>query len=208
LGVAIAAVWLETPEPVEATDEAPGNVPRGGQPMVIMLLALILTLLGGILAVRGTLDASAVHDEMHRLIYPGTLAATILSPLLILPTLGTAASVAQRGYTGRAISALVGTVLFNLCLLLPIAILLWQLNPAGWHFEITKAFNIHWDRSHKLPFDIAVWQIETVSLVVLGFGLIPVSLGRWSIGRIESTVLIIAYAVYVLMLAEFGVKQM
>jgi Ca2+/Na+ antiporter len=208
LGSAILAVWLESPETPETAGPASEPRPPSGQAMVIMLLAVAFIILGGVLAVRGTLAACAVRDPGNRMIYPGTLAATILSPLLILPTLGTASSVAQRGHTGRAVTALVGTVLLNLCLLLPIAILLWHLRPGDWRFDFTKAFNVRWDRSHSLPFDTAAWQIETVSLVVLGFGLVPVSMGRWMLGRVESTLLILAYGAYVVMLAAFGVQQM
>ena len=214
LGGAILAVWLESPETPESPGASQAARPPNGQAAIVMIISTSLIDLGGVLAVRGTLATCSVRDPSSRMIFPGTLAATILSPLLILPTLGTASTVAQRGYPGRAVSALVGTVLLNLCLLLPIAILLWHLNPGnwhfwqGWHFHITKALDIRWNRRHTLPFDIAAWQIETVSLIVLGFGLLPVSMGRWTLGRIESALLLLSYGAYIVMLAAFGVNQM
>ncbi|HET6249615.1 MAG TPA: hypothetical protein VFE47_18145 [Tepidisphaeraceae bacterium] len=197
---------LSAGNPSEAT---PPSRPLDNQAILIVLIAVAMVIGGGILAVLGTLKTCAVRDPGKPALYPGTLAATILSPLLILPTLGTASAVAQRGYTGRAVTALVGTVLLNLCLLLPVAVLIWQFRPGDWHLAAYRhAFNIRWDRSHVLPFDIAAWQIETVSLVVLGFGLIPVSLGRWTLGRLESTLLVLAYGGYVIMLAVFGMNQL
>jgi Ca2+/Na+ antiporter len=167
-----------------------------------------MTLLGSILAVRGTLAACSISLFDDHLIYPGTFAAAILSPLLILPTLGTASSVSQRGNSGQAVAALMGTVFLNLCLLLPVAVLLWHLNPGQWDGHVAQFCNIRWSRSHSLPFDLAAWQIETVSLVAIGFGLIPVAIGRWTIGRLESSLLILAYGGYIIMLAAFGLWQM
>jgi Ca2+/Na+ antiporter len=206
-GGAILAVWLEAPEIPEVLDAAPESRPPDGQAAVIMILVIAMIILGGVLAVLGTLKTCAMRDQGRPMLYPGTLAATILSPLLILPTLGTASSVAQRGYPGRAVTALIGTVLLNLCLLLPIAILLWHFRPGLWNGDPSRAFNVRWDRRHTLPFDLAAWQIETVGLVVLGFGLIPIALGRWMLGRLESTLLILAYGGYVVMLAVFGMYQ-
>jgi Ca2+/Na+ antiporter len=207
LGGAILGLWLDSSETPEPTAAPPEARPPNKQAAIVMVFVTALVILGGILAVRGTLATCSVRDMNNRQIYPGTLAATILSPLLILPTLGTASAVAQRGYTGRAVTALVGTVLLNLCLLLPIAILLWHLTPANWRYDPFRAFNMRWDRFHHLPFDMAAWQIETISLVVLGFAMIPISLGKWTLGRVESSLLVLAYAAYVIMLAEFGVQQ-
>src|SRR5262249_22566382 len=125
-----------------------------------------------------------------------------------LPTLGTASAVAQRGHPGRALTALVGTVLLNLCALLPVCIFLWYVRaiwssrPATW-----KDFPAPWDTSLALPYDMLAWRIETVLLVVLGFCLVPVAMGRWSLGRLESGLLVLGYAGYILAVAVFGLQM-
>jgi Ca2+/Na+ antiporter len=126
--------------------------------------------------------------------------------LLVLPTLGTASSVAQKGYPGRAVSALVGTVLLNLCLLLPIVIFLWYPATHGWQLNFKDAAN-QWNSANAIPYDMTTWRIETVLLVVLGFALGPISMGRWALGRIESSVLILGYAAYIVLLAVFAFQM-
>ena len=56
----------------------------------------------------------------------------------------------------------------------------------------------------SLSFPLALWRIDTVLLVVFGFILLPVSTGRWNLGPLEGSVLVIVYAAYVMMLARFG----
>ena len=46
---------------------------------------------------------------------------------------------------------------------------------------------------------MAVWRIDTVFLVAIGFFLVPIAIGRWTPGRREGFGLIIAYAIYVLL---------
>ena len=47
-----------------------------------------------------------------------------------------------------------------------------------------------------MPYPLTVWRIDTVLVLVLGFALLPLALGRWSLGRTEAGGLIVAYAVY------------
>jgi len=200
LGGAFLLVWLES---TEAPDSASESRPDSGMATVVMILVIVFTALGGYLAVQGALRSSEVGSRTH-LATPGTLAATVLSPLLALPTLGTASAVAQRGHPGRALTALVGTVLLNLCALLPMAIVLRYIFPLGIHDDTFKHFRMSWDNANALPYDMAAWRIETVILIVLGFALVPVSMGRWPIGRLESTLLVLGYAVYIVALAAYG----
>jgi hypothetical protein len=46
------------------------------------------------------------------------------------------------------------------------------------------------------PFPVVTWRVDTVILVVLGFALIPVAMGRWLPERVESGLLILAYLAY------------
>ena len=69
-----------------------------------------------------------------------------------------------------------------------------------------KDFKTPWESVHALPYDRATWRIETVILVVLGFAMVPLSTGRWAVGKVESALLVVAYAGYIVMLALFGLQ--
>jgi hypothetical protein len=58
----------------------------------------------------------------------------------------------------------------------------------------------------ETPFPLVSWRIDSVILVVLGFALIPVSLARWTFSRVESVVLIIAYAIYLWLVAFLSTR--
>jgi hypothetical protein len=77
-------------------------------------------------------------------------------------------------------------VLLNLCLLLPIVILL----------NYVLAGVLHASESRATPYPLIVWRVDTVMLVVLGFAIVPVAAGRWLPGRLESMLLVLAYAAY------------
>ena len=208
LGASILSVWLQS---AEAPDYSSETQISDGPALLITVAMAPLLILGGYFAVRGTLVSS---QNARWALSPGTLAATILGPLLALPTLGTATAVAQRGHPGRALSALVGTVLLNLCVVLPIAVVLWYLN---FHVSPSRSphFEMHLENfleirpaaghTHAVPYAMATWRIETIALVVLGFALVPVSMGRWVIGRLESSLLILAYIAYILVLVVYAV---
>ena len=50
--------------------------------------------------------------------------------------------------------------------------------------------------AQPMPYPMTVWRIDTVLVMVLGFALIPVSLGRWSVRKPEAGGLIVGYAGY------------
>lgn len=54
---------------------------------------------------------------------------------------------------------------------------------------------------HPLAYPMAVWRVDTVLLIAVGLMLLPVSLGRWTLGGIEGTGLICAYVVYMTLTA-------
>lgn len=203
LGGSIVPVWIQSPEGLDGSSE---DHLAAGPAIGVIAAALALCAGGAYLGVSGTLASSAVGSHNNHLLTPGTLGAVILSPLLVLPTLSTASSVAQRGYPGRALTALVGTVLLNLCVLLPVTIFLWYFKASGWTLAGFRDFKAPWESTHALPFDMAAWRIENVILLLLGFAMVPVSMGRWAVGRLESTLLVAAYAGYIVVLTAFGLE--
>jgi Ca2+/Na+ antiporter len=213
LGGAILAVWRgaaddEATVPhvltelvdADAVDGAEGAAgPRSadaGLRAVQGVLAVALAAAGGWAMVKGAVTADA-HSQLLR---AGILAAGVLSPLLILPTLATGTDLAQRNRSAEACGTLVGVALLNLCALVPAAVLVWYLRPGSTALGTGGAPVPAWLRLFRegqpMPFPLTLWRIDVVVLVVLGFALIPVSLGRWAIGRLESSGLVLAYAAY------------
>lgn len=180
MGAAFLPMWLER-SPAGLSGAASPE-PRPWDFGWGLVVALALAGVGAWAVARGAIATS----EHSRLITAQLLAGTVLSPLLLLPCLGASSMLAQRQQTGQAITALVGTVLLNLCLLLPILIL----------FDYARAVILRHPQARTTPYPLIVWRVDTVMLVVLGFAMIPVAAGRWLPERLESMLLILAYAAY------------
>lgn len=201
LGAAVLPLWRESPEPAPASGSSLGAGTTGW-----VIGAIVISLIGAVVIVMGTMAASRSPHIMS----PSAIAATLLSPLLVLPSLGTASAASERGHSGQAIGALVATVLLNLCLLLPIVIFI---SYAGGWFDITwsgtlrsTALKFGHDAARPAPYPMATWRVETVMLLVVGFILLPVSMGKWLLGRVEAGLLIAGYVAYLILLAVYGLR--
>ena len=158
----------------------------------------------------------------------GLLAAGVLSPLLVLPMLSSAADRAHRGRSAEACGAMVGIALLNLCALLPAVILVWYARTfaaaGGWPAALAAAGAVpafgpvpngppaplnpvflkraQWSAAfatgRPVPLPMSLWRVDVVVLLVLGFALTPLALGRWVVGRLEGVGLVVAYAAYLL----------
>jgi hypothetical protein len=79
-------------------------------------------------------------------------------------------------------------VLINLCLVLPVVVFTHHV-VAGFAPSVQSAeLDKREVRRQRLPgraapYPMAAWRVDTVVLIVLGFALIPWSLGRWVISR-------------------------
>lgn len=203
LGAAFLPLWLErlAVEPLAASRTNPGPSPDAPISPLWLIPAIALASFGAWAAVRGTMNTAA-HS---RFITSDLLAATIVSPLLLLPSLGSATMLAQRGRTGQSITALAGTVLLNLCASLPAIILLNYLLGAFSHSSAASSLaGAFHDGAKPSPFPLVTWRIDSVLLVLLGFTLAPLAAGRWLPERIESMLFIFLYAAY--LLAETAVS--
>ena len=183
LGGAILAVWVERP-PAEA-GPARGPLTIEPPPLVLLPIAAALMALGAWVSVRGAVFTSS------RLMSPELLAATILSPLLLLPSLGSGTMLAQKGHAERVVTSLCGTVYLNLCLLLPVVIL------------VGYAVAPEIGRRGPTGFPMITWRVDTVVLLALGFVLLPMAYARWLPARLEAILLVIVYVGYVFV--EMGV---
>jgi Ca2+/Na+ antiporter len=169
-----------------------------------LLLAVAIGGVGGWLGFKATMHA----DERTRVATSGLIALAVLSPLLILPMLGTGAIAAHHGKLGAAMATIVGVVLLNLCLLVPLVIMTHYVNqltlswPGG-----ERTWEAIRDNLKPMPYPLAAWRIDTVLLIVLGLMLVPVSLGRWRLGRLEGLGLTFVYAAYLIVSTIITVRM-
>lgn len=187
MGAAFLFVWMERqPDPASADTSAHG--PVHPSPGALLAAAVGLAGIGAYMTVHGTgLSAG-------RVLTPDLMAATVLSPLLLLPPLGVGTLMAQQGHADRAITSLCGTVQLNLCLLLPLIVLVQY---------AMDAFNGH---TQAMTFPLITWRVDTVLLVVLSFALLPLAAARWVPERIEAMLLIVVYVGYVFAEAALSVR--
>jgi hypothetical protein len=203
-------VWHGSEPRVESEYTPEGEAPPGRRPRaprwIQLGLSVALALVGGWAMARG----AATLDQSSRLLTGIVLAGTVLGPLLTLPVLGSTAYLAERGHVGSAVTTLVVMVLINLCGVLPLVILahhaLSGVLPAAATAATTADPQAFVQRIQPAPYPLISWRVDTVILVVLGFGMIPWAIGRWTISRAESIALIFAYAIYLALIAILATR--
>jgi Ca2+/Na+ antiporter len=52
-----------------------------------------------------------------------------------------------------------------------------------------------------LAYPLGVWRVDTVLLAALGLMLLPVALGKWTLGKAEGFAMLFVYAIYVVLSA-------
>jgi hypothetical protein len=172
--------------------------------VIQFILATALAGIGAWSAIHGMERASHATEAAS----PALLATTFLSPLLLLPLLGTGVDLVHRGLADVAATACVGLTLLNICALVPILIAfsyvrgyfadhLKSASPFFQQFLIT-------DGPLQLP--LIVWRVDIVALIVLGLFLLPVGLGRWKLSRSQGLGLIFGYAAYLALSLLLGTK--
>ena len=201
LGVAVCAVWNSKQSSKQTQCSEPTDPPV--RRAIQLLLAIALGGVGAWLI----LNATRIADERTRVATGGLIATAILGPLLVLPLLGVGAFAAQHGRTGSGMAGMVGFVLLNLCLLVPLIVLLgyarnlwiaWAQGVRGF-----DALLEHW---RPIPFPLAVWRVDTVLIMVAGLLLVPVSLGRWNLGRTEGGALTLGYVAYLVVSTLIAIR--
>ena len=213
---------LPTPSQQPPADASPATTPpqSEGPPRIArvwrviqFVLALALSIAGGWLAYRAT----TVADDRTRVATGGLIAAAVVSPLLVLPMLGTGAIAAHHGRLSSALAGIVGVVLLNLCALLPLVILVayarqvvldWdKFQPA---VAATTAATTEpaetLDQLRPIPFPLAVWRVDTALLIVFGLLLIPISLGRLTLRKAEGLALAALYAIYLIISTALAIR--
>jgi len=166
----------------------------------IVAVCILLSIVG---AIAGILGAERISQEIFT-ISDIAIVVAVLGPLLVLPMLLSGAQLAQSDRGWAAITSAVIIVMLNMCILLPIVVLMWYpvQNPDGVASAIQGLAH-----AQPLPFSWVTWRVDNVILVLLAFTLLPASLGRWRMGRPEGFTLIALYAVYVLMEAAGNMRS-
>jgi hypothetical protein len=170
-------------------------------------LAVALAAVGAWAAVVGALRTSAAT----RVFSPGLITVAVLGPLVTLPMLNPGPVERARSHTASMASTLVAVALLNLCALLPMLTLLWYVKTglaagAASPGATSLGFAALGGAGQPLPYPLPAWRVDAVVLTVLGFVLVPVSLGRWELGRWEGVGLIVGYAMYLILEAAVTVR--
>jgi Sodium/calcium exchanger protein len=169
----------------------------GGRILALTLeLALVAVLLwlGGWGVTQGAVRSSGLLRGLST----SGLAGSVISLSMVLPMMYGSWRLASGGRGWAPLTCQVGVVLLNLCALLPALILLpylaaevpavahWAGDAMAWHEGLPKL----------LIYPTPVWRIDNVVLIIIGVLLLPVALGKWSLGREEGMVLIAGYFFY------------
>jgi Ca2+/Na+ antiporter len=204
-GAVLLLAWTELSRR-EASAE-PQNRPAPAHLLlrnVNLVICLGLSGLGGAAAILGAVQVS---QHLPALTAQTTVVA-VLAPLLVAPMLVAGAAIPQQQRSWITTTTAVGLALLNLCLLLPATILLWYLIHAR-NFDLGVKLGLRTDplpTSPPLIFTMITWRVDNVVLILLGFMLVPVALGRWRLGRAEGITLVGLYVVYILMEAAAGAR--
>lgn len=213
IGLVSLIVWLGAPQQVLPAGTKIVRLHRGFS-AVQLILCIALAGIGAWAALHGITTASATSENAT----PGVVTTMLLGPLLILPLLGNGIDLAHQGEAPMALSALVGVVLLNLCLLFPAVILEGRHHPVqrliGWASAsmadpipamqpatapASQPVDAAPTPEVALAFPLAVWRVDALSLVILCLFLFPAILQLWPISRAQGFALLLGYLAYLLL---------
>jgi hypothetical protein len=218
-GALALLVWEDAGEAWEESGAEPQR--PSGTTIAMAVAALLLTAVAAWAATRGAEDLS--QKDMR---YPtGLLASTIISVVLIMPMIGTGVPLAVGGKAWSPITAQVGLVLLNLCVLVPVVIVLPLLmekagvgvgsatRPAvGMSSPSTAPATTRAATQATQPaleeepvagprtllYPRTIWRIDAVTLLILSLVLLPIAMGRFKLDKQVAGWLIVTYCVYLL----------
>ena len=100
----------------------------------------------------------------------------------------------------------IGVVLLNLCLLLPILALAPYVSAFYRAVRFDRRLFVDWTTyaPNVTVFPLASWRVDSVVLIIVSVLFLPVAVGKWNLGREEGIVLIIGYCVYLLAVTVAG----
>lgn len=174
-GMALVAVLL-TSERDEPFASKSSSAPRV-LPAIQWLLAMTLA---GVGAMVGLAALLRMRDEIPRA-DDSILTTIMVGPASVLPMIGVAAGWLRRGRADVAVRSLVGSAVVCLAIVLPL-------------------IGLYVLRTTETPASIPVrvWRIDSVVLMVIAIALVPASLRRLRLGRLEGAFLLALYGGYLL----------
>jgi hypothetical protein len=198
-GIMVLILWNDRPS---AAPQPPAK--HRWLRVIQFILAIALAGIGAWSAVHGMERASHTNEAAT----PALLAATFLSPLLLLPLLGAGVDLVHRGLADVAATACVGLTLLNMCALVPILIAVsYARGQLADHLKSAPQFlNQFLIPGGPLQLPLTVWRVDIVALIVLGLFLLPVGMGRWKLTRGQGLGLIFGYAAYLALSLLLGTK--
>jgi Ca2+/Na+ antiporter len=162
-----------------------------------IIAAIFVAGLGGVFIVHGMTALRQQHPQIS----PGITAASLLSPCLIIPLLPFDRHVARQGAGWVAVSGLVGMVLLNLCLLLPVLAMAPYVREA---MHIVSFSPLMIDLRAYAPramiYPWGVWRLDAMLLLILAAFFAPVGLGKWNLTRRDGVALSLIYLIYLIVL--------
>jgi hypothetical protein len=162
--------------------------------------SMALALTGAWMAVAGATDMGSLR------LPPGALAASLLSLALASPLVQSGRQLALGGLSWIPMTSLIGVVLLNLCVLLPIIALTPYASALLQTLRHSQGWVIDWQSiaPQATIFPLAAWRIDTVVLIILAALQLPVAVGKWNLGREEGYLLIAGYCAYLLVVTTAG----
>jgi hypothetical protein len=215
-GAVVLLLWTDRGPAAGTADEPTSVVPIGRSiwfRAAQFTLASCVAAVGSWFALKGIAQVSAGSEFASA----GLLTATLLSPLLVLPIIGTGTDLSQRNQSALAVDSQMGVVLLNIGALLPIVVAVWHARQVVWAFKLKRVAITAWLFSHvtgrpampmvfdlkAMPLPLGVWRVDVVMLIALGLFVMPVALGRWSISKQQGLGMMIGYAVYLALAIKF-----
>ncbi|HVT90453.1 MAG TPA: hypothetical protein VHD56_16485 [Tepidisphaeraceae bacterium] len=184
-GIVIYGLWNDP-----SNSKPPMRVQTAGPGHRAVLLAVAG--IGAVGAAWLAITATQQIGQKLNIPYHGVVTAIMLAPAMVLAMIGLGLHDANEDHYDLAVSGQVGFVLLNLCLTLPLATAIWLSRPLWLSIPVEEA-------PVALPYPMSVWRVDTIMLVIVGFLLLPVSLGRWNIGKFEGIGLVVIYVVFLML---------
>jgi hypothetical protein len=169
---------------------------------VAVLASVLLAGTGAWLAVKGAVQINHLGSRISA----GALAASLLSLVLVSPIMQGGRQLALQGASWVPMTAQVGVVLLNLCVLLPLIAIVPYASALASAVHDQHRLWIDWSAvtPQATIFPLAVWRIDTVVLVILAVFQLPVAVGKWNLGREEGMLLIGGYCAYLVAVTLAG----
>jgi Ca2+/Na+ antiporter len=177
----------------------------------IALLAVQLILTAALLWLGSwSITKGAVHTSQHvGGLSTSGLAGSVISLSMVLPMMYGAWRHAEGGRGWAPLTTQIGVVLLNLCILLPLLILIPYIavkvpQVAHWAGDTLEPRG---DLPTLLIFPSPMWRVDNVILIVVGVLLLPVSIGKWRLGREEGMILMAGYFFYLTTTLAGGLER-